>query len=184
QAPTTPARLAATDATVAPRSSTVRARPEPVAAFRGIRMPMRRMLLLVLLACLALGGVRAQAAPLQADCSFTQGFATLHSLIPDVVGDCVANALPQPSGDVQQQTANGMLVWRKGANGPAFPNGATPGINGPGGRQGGSNARVFPGEQGAGCDGSAVSPPPAPTATPSAAAAGGGQAGRMGGWLR
>src|SRR5262249_44881838 len=108
QAPTTPARLAATDATVAPRSSTVRARPEPVGASERIRMHVRRMLLLVLLACLALGGVRAQAPPLHADCSFTQGFATLHSLIPDVVGDCVANALPQPSGDVQQQTANGM----------------------------------------------------------------------------
>src|SRR3989442_1330880 len=79
-------------------------------------MPPARLIVRVALLCPVLCAApvaAASAARASAACGFTQGFAALHDLIPDVVGACVTDAVPQAGGDVQQPTANGMLVWRK-----------------------------------------------------------------------
>src|SRR5207249_2911262 len=75
-------------------------------------------------------------------------------MIPDTVGDCVADAVSLPSGDAQQQTTNGMLVWRKADNWTAFTDGTTTWINGPQGVQSRPSDQRFPWE------------PPPPTPTP------------------
>ena len=69
-------------------------------------MPRPASLLVALLMLLS-AGLGSAPATWAAGCSFAQGFATLHDLIPDVVGDCIADAAPQPNGDVQQQTTKG-----------------------------------------------------------------------------
>jgi hypothetical protein len=99
------------------------------------------MFLLVLASLLALmsGGAEAQTG----GCSFSLGFADLHTLLPDVVGDCLSNAVAEPNGDVQQQTTNGLLAWRKADNWTAFTNGSTTWINGPDGVQSRPNDQRF-----------------------------------------
>src|SRR5207244_250185 len=92
------------------------------------------------------------AAPAPDACSFTQGFASLHDQIPDVVGNCLTNAAPQPNGDVQQPTANGMLVWRKADNWTAFTDGSMTWINGPCGLQSRPNGLTFGWENGETCN--------------------------------
>ncbi len=87
-----------------------------------------------------------------ADCLFRAGFQELHDLIPDVVGDCLADESHDPvSGDTIQPTTNGMLVWRQADNWTAFTDGATTWINGPCGLQSRSNDDRFPWEQGGTC---------------------------------
>src|ERR1700674_1020764 len=76
------------------------------------------------------------AAAQQGSCVFLLGFATLHDLIPDVVGACVGDESHNPdTGDTLQQTTNGMLVWRKSDNWTAFTNGSLSWVNGPLGLQ-------------------------------------------------
>jgi hypothetical protein len=67
-----------------------------------------------------------------AGCQFTLGFATLHSLIPAVVGGCLEDAhYAGDTGDGLQQTTNGLLVWRKSDNWTAFTDGNRSWVNGP-----------------------------------------------------
>jgi len=94
------------------------------------------------------------AAPPPQICDFQLGFAALHDLIPDRVGDCVSDETHNPdNGDALQETTGGLLVWRKADNWTAFTNGATTWINGPCGLQSRPNAERFPWEQGGGCSG-------------------------------
>ncbi len=87
--------------------------------------------------------VPAPAAPP----AFKLGFATLASLIPDVVGQPVENEHHNAvNGDGLQQTTKGLMVWRKADNWTAFTNGYMTWINGPFGIQSRLNADRFPWE--------------------------------------
>lgn len=101
----------------------------------------------------------AESASIPA-CTFEQGFKDLHDQIPDVVGDCIMNAQPQPTGDVQQRTKNGLLAWRKADNWTAFTNGAMTWINGPFGAQSRPNDELLGWESLQGFPGTALYPPP------------------------
>jgi hypothetical protein len=77
-------------------------------------------------------------------CSFELGFAELDSLIPDVVGDCIANESFNPvNGDSLQPTTNGLMVWRKSDNFTAFTDGFLSWVNGPLGLQERENLQRF-----------------------------------------
>jgi hypothetical protein len=92
-------------------------------------------------------------------CTFTLGFKAIHDQVPDIVGDCLADAAPKPNGDVQQPTANGLLVWRKADNWVAFTNGAETWVNGPFGLESRLNTRAFAWEMLQGFPGVAMVPP-------------------------
>src|SRR5437764_13546569 len=83
---------------------------------RGPRMPIGRLLPALVLLLVLVAPRPAAAAPRAQDCTFELGFQALHDLIPDVVGDCAAEVSTSVGGDAQQQTANGLLVWRKADN--------------------------------------------------------------------
>ena len=68
-------------------------------------------------------------------CQYVLGFATLHDLIPDVVGPCVTDQTYDAQGNASQQTANGVLTWRKADNWTGFSNGPMTWVNGPNGVQ-------------------------------------------------
>jgi hypothetical protein len=87
--------------------------------------------------------VPAPAAPP----AFRLGFATLASLIPNVVGQPLENEHYGANGDSLQQTTTGLMVWRKADNWTAFTNGSTTWINGPFGLQSRLNTDRFPWEQ-------------------------------------
>ena len=81
---------------------------------------------------------RAQA------CGFVLGFATIHDLIPQIVGDCVTNEQHNPeNGDALQVTTNGLMVWRKSDNFTAFTDGFRSWVNGPFGVQTRLNSQRF-----------------------------------------
>jgi hypothetical protein len=90
------------------------------------------------------------APPAHADgCRFILGFATLHDLLPRVVGQCVDDEQHNPTnGDGLQHTtgmagAGGLLVWRKADNWTAFTDGYRTRINGPAGLAKRPNTRRF-----------------------------------------
>ncbi len=96
---------------------------------------MRHVLALVLLAALLLPS-GATAAPLAASCQFVLGFKTLHDLIPDKVGECRTDEYHNAqNGDGLQETAGGLLAWRKIDNWTAFTDGYRTWVNGPNGLQ-------------------------------------------------
>jgi hypothetical protein len=71
-----------------------------------------------------------------ANCQYVLGFKTLHDSIPATVGDCATNESHNPAnGDGLQQTANGLLVWRKADNHTAFTDGFRTWVSGPFGLQ-------------------------------------------------
>ncbi len=100
-----------------------------------------------LLVSLLLVGV--PVAPAQAQsCQFVLGFATLHNLIPQIVGQCLENEHHNPiNGDGLQMTTNGLLVWRKSDNFTAFTDGFRSWVNGPFGVQTRLNSQRFFWEQ-------------------------------------
>jgi zinc/manganese transport system substrate-binding protein len=70
---------------------------------------LRLSLILILAVNLALPTLPAAA---QAACTFRGGFAQLQALIPDRVGNCVADETYRPDlGESTQPTSNGTLVW-------------------------------------------------------------------------
>ncbi len=85
------------------------------------------------------------AAPARAQsCEFVLGFATLHNLIPRIVGECLENEHHNPAnGDGLQATTNGLLVWRKSDNFTAFTDGFRTWVNGPFGLQMRLNSQRF-----------------------------------------
>jgi hypothetical protein len=84
-----------------------------------------------------------------AGCQFQMGFAVVHDLIPDVVGDCTVDEHHNPqNGDGLQETTRGMLVWRKADNFTAFTDGYRTWVNGPPGLQQRLNTEQFDWEGG------------------------------------
>jgi hypothetical protein len=110
------------------------------------RPPFAPLAIALLVAMLAAG---LPAVPAQAqNCQFVLGFATLHSLIPPIVGSCVTNEQHNPAnGDGLQLTTNGLLVWRKSDNFTAFTDGYHTWVNGPFGLQERLNSQRFFWEQ-------------------------------------
>ena len=81
----------------------------------------------------------AQSAP-----EFQLGFKALASQIPDVVGAPTENENFDPStGNTEQHTTKGLLVWRKGDNWTAFTSGNMTWINGQAGVQSRLNTERF-----------------------------------------
>jgi hypothetical protein len=77
-------------------------------------------------------------------CGFTLGFATLHSMIPHIVGECIENEWHNAlNGDGLQRTTRGLLVWRKIDNWTAFTDGYWTWINGPFGLEQRLNTQLF-----------------------------------------
>ncbi|GEM_PF-4354234 len=102
---------------------------------------------LVLLALALLLWPRSVALAQANDCSFVLGFATLHDLIPSIVGGCSEGEGHNPAnGDGLQHTSGGLLVWRKFDNWTAFTDGSHTWINGPNGLQERRNTERFPWE--------------------------------------
>ena len=108
----------------------------------------------------------AAAAP-SGPCQFILGFAALHNLDPQDIGDCVDNQAFAPNGDAQQHTTKGLMAWRKADNWTAFTNGYRTWINGPAGLVNRLNTGpLFPWESP-----TPPAPPAAPAAPPPPAAA-------------
>jgi adenosine deaminase len=85
---------------------------------------------------LTMVGIAAPAATSASGCSFVGGFATIHDMIPETVGPCVADERHDPrSGDTLQPTTGGTLIWRQADNVTAFTNGYHVWIMGPQGFQ-------------------------------------------------
>jgi hypothetical protein len=97
---------------------------------------------------LLLGFMPAAPAAAQ-NCQFVLGFATLHNMIPQIVGNCIDNESHNPAnGDALQHTtgvnnAGGLLVWRKADNFTAFTDGFRTWVNGPFGLQVRLNTQRF-----------------------------------------
>jgi glucose/arabinose dehydrogenase len=122
----------------------------------------RVLVVLALLLGLAPGvPVRAQAG-----CQYVLGFLALSQLIPQVMGPCVSNETPAPSGDSLQQTANGLAVYRAADNWTAFTDGFRTWINGPLGLQQRLNTERFPWEADSGAAGTTPAPGPSPAPPP------------------
>jgi len=109
-------------------------------------MRIRSLALCLLVTLLA---ASVPAAPAQAqNCQFVLGFATLHNLIPQIVGQCLENEQHNPAnGDGLQMTTTGLLVWRKADNFTAFTDGFRTSVNGPFGLQMRLNSQRFFWEQ-------------------------------------
>jgi len=126
----------------------------------------------VLVLAVVLASLVPTVAQAQPGCQFRLGFATLHDLIPTIVGDCVDDESHNPvNGDgIQHTTAwhgkGGLMVWRKADNWTAFTDGATTWINGPVGVVTRPNGGpLFPWENPTG-DGPTATPTLTPTPTP------------------
>jgi hypothetical protein len=78
-----------------------------------------------------------------ADCRYVLGFQGLHDLVSDVVGGCLVNEHYSANGDALQETANGMMVWRKSDNFTAFTDGYRSWVNGPNGVESRLNTERF-----------------------------------------
>ncbi|MDO8674430.1 MAG: hypothetical protein Q7O66_23740, partial [Dehalococcoidia bacterium] len=104
---------------------------------------MRNLGLVFFLAMLFLplspGPSKANAA----NCRYVLGFLALHDGIPDIVGDCLVNEHYSANGDALQETAKGLLVWRKADNNTAFTDGYRTWVNGPLGIQQRLNTERF-----------------------------------------
>jgi hypothetical protein len=107
-----------------------------------------RLFVAILFAATLVGGLPASLASAQ-NCVFVLGFATLHNMIPQIVGNCLENETHNPAnGDGLQATtgvngAGGLLVWRKADNFTAFTDGFRTWVNGPFGLQMRLNSQRF-----------------------------------------
>ncbi len=111
---------------------------------------MRYLVLVVLAPLLSLSLLLARPRTVRAaTCTFDLGFATLHSLIPSVVGDCLRNAHFSPlTGDGFQETTGptgdgGLLIWRAASNITSFTDGYHTWLLGPFGLQVRLNSERF-----------------------------------------
>ncbi len=95
----------------------------------------------VLVIVLTMGVTTVSAAP---TCQLVLGFRSLHDLVPEIVGDCLVDEHHNPdNGDGLQETARGLLVWRKADNFTAFTDGYRSWVNGPNGLQVRLNTESF-----------------------------------------
>jgi len=105
---------------------------------------MRYAVLTIVAVALVLSGLPAIPSAQAQSCQFVLGFATLHSMIPNIVGDCLENEHHNPdNGDGLQMTTHGLLVWRKADNFTAFTDGFRTWVNGPFGLQERLNSQGF-----------------------------------------
>ena len=118
-------------------------RPRLRAAFS----PLPALALLVLTSLLG-SPARTTPAQAQSTCTFTLGFALLRQLAgPPVVGSCLENErFDLATGNAEQHTDRGLLVWRKADNWTAFTDGFRTWVNGPFGLQQRLNTERFPWE--------------------------------------
>lgn len=104
---------------------------------------MRRVVAMLALAATILVGSPVPAAA-SASCAFQLGFATLATLLPQQVGQCLDDEGHNPAnGDGLQHTSGGLLVWRKSDNWTAFTDGFHTWVNGPRGLQERLNTQRF-----------------------------------------
>lgn len=107
---------------------------------------MRYRIVLLLSSWLVVFTTAILSAPVAqaANCQFVLGFATLASMIPQQVGQCLENEQHNPTnGDGLQHTTKGLLVWRKADNFTAFTDGYFTILNGPYGYEERLNAQRF-----------------------------------------
>jgi hypothetical protein len=81
----------------------------------------------------------------QGSCTFVGGFATLREQVgAQKVGECLEDEhVSAETGDSEQRTTGGLLVWRKADNFTAFTDGGTTWVNGPNGLQSRPNGERF-----------------------------------------
>jgi hypothetical protein len=109
---------------------------------------VQRLLAALILVVTLFGPLGAATAQAQ-NCVFVLGFATLHGLIPQIVGNCLEDEHHNSvNGDGLQATtgvngAGGLLVWRKADNFTAFTDGFRTWVNGPFGLQMRLNSQRF-----------------------------------------
>jgi hypothetical protein len=86
----------------------------------------------------------------QPSCRFTLGFATMRELVgTDRVGDCVEDErFNVASGDAEQRTTGGLLIWRHVENDTVFIDGTTIWVNGSNGLQSRPIGEPFDGDDG------------------------------------
>lgn len=73
---------------------------------------------------LAASPTAAQTTSSGANCQFQNGFATMDSMVPAVLGTCLTNAhASNTSGDTMQETSNGLLTWTKATDVTEFTDG-------------------------------------------------------------
>jgi hypothetical protein len=76
-----------------------------------------------------------QESPPPPACRFQAGFAEVRDLVGDLIGDCVENERTEATtGDSQQRTTRGLLVWRKSDGLVAFTDGGRSWVRGPDGK--------------------------------------------------
>jgi hypothetical protein len=110
-------------------------------------MSLRFLFLVAIVLSTTLIPLPNQDSAAAATCTYVLGFRALHDLIPDRVGECRTDEYHNPlNGDGLQETAGGLLVWRKADNWTAFTDGYRTWVNGPNGLQGRLNTQRFPWE--------------------------------------
>ena len=108
------------------------------------RVRAKAALLAVLVVGLLSTALATAPAAQAAGCRFVLGFATLHGIIPGIIGNCLNNEQHDPTnGDALQHTTNGLLVWRKADNFTAFTDGYRTWVNGPRGLEERLNSQRF-----------------------------------------
>ncbi|GEM_PF-2359916 len=108
---------------------------------------MKRLALAAIVS-VALYLVLAGTAMAQSKPEFKLGFKALADQISDVVGEPLENEHWGSNGDSLQQTATGLMVWRKADNWTAFTDGSRSWLNGPNGVQSRGNDERFEWEGG------------------------------------
>jgi hypothetical protein len=101
----------------------------------GIMSCRRSLTALIVAAVVLIGpGLQLSTAGAQAACTFGPGFQALHDQIPETVGDCPAGEFTNPAtGNVEQRTTNGLLLWRSADGLIGFTNGEALWLGGPDG---------------------------------------------------
>lgn len=107
------------------------------------------LLVVALLLSLLVPGTGMASPAEAAACELVLGFKTLHDMIPDAVGNCLANVhYDGVTGDGFQETTawhgkGGLLVWRKADNWTGFTDGYRTWVNGPQGLQAAAQHRAL-----------------------------------------
>jgi len=128
---------------------------------------MRHIVSAFVVAILVMLASHSPDASGQVTCTFLGGFSRIRDLIgADKVGACLDDEhFNADTGNVEQDTTGGLLVWRKADNVTAFTDGGTTWLNGPEGFQNRPNDQRFAWEQEPAAPAAASVPPaPAPVA--------------------
>ena len=91
-------------------------------------------------------GVIAPGTAHAQGCDYRLGFKAIHDQIPNIVGACKTDEKYDERGNSLQETANGLMEWRKADNFTAFTDGYRTWVNGPCGIEQRLNTQRFPWE--------------------------------------